>query len=141
MPCGVGLKKKRRSRLAPSHLLQVSRLSPQGITPMPSITDSHSLFATSSAHCTMALTCAWVASFLRTWRCVGFTSFLKVPRRSADRQMGLGTHYPPGAHRGNELRCMTRSSRAPYLLVTAPCQPEGRQETSVSCLLVTMVQT
>lgn len=38
------------------------------------------------------------------WRCIGFTSFPKVPSRSADRQMGLGTHYPPDTHRGTSLR-------------------------------------
>jgi len=65
---------------------------------MPSITDGHSLFATSSAHCTMALAHAWVARLFRAWRRIGFTSFPKVPRRSADRQMGLGTHYPPDVH-------------------------------------------
>jgi hypothetical protein len=53
-------------------------------------------------------------------RYIGLTSFPKVPCRSADRQMGLGTHYPPDVSRGIETKCMTLVSRTSCLLATAP---------------------
>jgi len=88
--------------------------------PMPSITDGHSLFATSSAHCTMARACAWVAYPWGSRRCIGFTSFPKMPSRSADRQMGLGTHYPPKVVAGSGAKYMTLAPKTSCLLATAP---------------------
>ena len=106
---------------------------------MPSITDDHSLFATSSAPCTMAFACAQVAhpSLQMYGRCMGFTSFLKVPIRMADPMKGLGTFYPPHVL-GNPLQCMTsnglRGAFWPQLL-------HLHEETSVSCLVLTTVQS
>lgn len=53
-------------------------------------------------------------------RCIGFTSFPKMPCRSADRQTGLGTHFPPGARWGTSQRSTTLDSLAPCLLAPAP---------------------
>lgn len=74
----------------------------------------------------------WVAC-LEDRRCIGFTSFPKVPRRSADRQMGLGTHYPPDVTMWNEIKCMTLISRTSCLLATAPPLQE-RQALAVQWL-------
>jgi hypothetical protein len=86
-----------RSGLAPSHLKQVSTLSRWGKarTPIRPITGRRSLFASSSARCTVAIAYAPVAAFLRGRRCIGFTSFPKVPIWLASQTMGLGTFYPP----------------------------------------------
>jgi hypothetical protein len=90
-----------RSDLASSHLKQVSALSRRGKvrTPIRPITGQHSLFAFSSAHCTVAIAYALVAILLQGWRCIGFTSFPKVSIRLASQTMGLGTFYPPHALR------------------------------------------
>lgn len=87
----------------------------------------------------MAFACAQVARLsLRTYgRCMGFTSFLKVPIRMADPMKGLGTFYPPHVL-GNPLQWMTcnglRDAFWPQLL-------HLHEETSVSCLLLTTVQS
>lgn len=87
----------------------------------------------------MAFACAQVAHpSLRTHgRCMGFTSFLKVPIRMADPMKGLGTFYPPHVL-GNPLQCMTcnglRDAFWPQLL-------HLHEETSVSCLVLTTVQS
>ena len=66
---------------------------------MTPITGAHSLFASSSARYTVAVACASVATPYWRWRCIGFTSFPKVPIRPASQTMGLGTFYPPRVRR------------------------------------------
>lgn len=44
-------------------------------------------------------------------RRIGFTSFPKMPSRSADQLMGLGTHYPPEVVSGNGAKYMTLTPR------------------------------
>jgi hypothetical protein len=77
---------------------------------MPPITGDHSLFANSSTRYTMAFTCDQVAnnSLGSCRRCIGLTSFPKVPIWLACQKMGLGTFFPPRAS-GNSFQTMTRN--------------------------------
>lgn len=85
----------------------------------------------------MAVAYARVAGASRRRRRIGFTSFLKMPRWLAGQQTGVRDSLSAGSRIGNEPQSMTVGSLAPYLLVAAP--PVG--EISVSCLIVTAVQT
>lgn len=93
---------------------------------MTPVTGAHSLFASSSTRYTMAVACASVATPDRRWRCIGLTSFPKVPIRLASQRMGLGTFYPPRVRReqtqvddpGFQTRC----------LLAAALRQVGKQE-------------
>jgi len=75
---------------------------------MPPITGNHSLFTNSSTRYIMAFTYDQVARNPQgsCGRCIGLTSFLKMPIWLACQKMGLGTFYPPRAV-GNSLQYVT----------------------------------
>jgi hypothetical protein len=106
---------------------------------MPPITDGPSLFATSSTPYIVAVACASVACspFRTRRRCMGFTSFPSVSVRLAGRAMGLGTFYPPHSL-GNPVQYMTCTGRSGAFWLQLPGL---RRETSVSCLMLTTVQS
>ena len=63
----------------------------------------------------------------RPWRCIGFTSFLKMPIRLAGRKMGLGTFYPPHAQRERTARHDPQSQACCRFGRSSPGDP-GKQE-------------
>ena len=102
---------------------------------MTPITGAHSLFASSSARYTMAVACASVATPYRRWRCIGFTSFPKVPIRPAGQTMGLGTFSPPRVRREQiEVSDLQPQTRCRF----GRSSPVAR-ETRVSCFILTAV--
>jgi len=85
-----------RSGFTPSHLKQVSTLSRWGKswTPIRPVTDRHSLFASSSAPCTVALACARVATPCGV-AMHGVYLVSQGARTGGSQPMGLGMFYPP----------------------------------------------
>lgn len=107
---------------------------------MPSITDGHSLFATSSAPCTMAVAYASVA-----WRLLAQTSggTWGLPRFLIDPtgwQASDGVRDVLSAARVGEPTVIDDGQRPTWCLLWLQL-PDLHQETSVSCLMITTVQS
>jgi hypothetical protein len=85
----------------------------------------------------MAVTYASVATPYWRWRCIGFTSFPKVPIRPAGQTMGLGTFYPPRVLREQvEVHDTQPQTRCRF----GRSSPASRK-TRVSCTILTTVLT
>ncbi len=90
----------------------------------------------------MAFTCDQVAhnSLKSCRRCIGLTSFPKVPNWLACQKMGLGTFYPPRAV-GNSFQYVTWNDRCAmpfWLQLSLEVFP---WKTSVSCSMIPTVLT